>query len=89
MLFKLIILEISFAFIELEKLSVMKSGKAIGIGSTTPSVISISNSGTLFLASHSNELLLRFCKRGLVFEKGAIAFDGPIKKALTFYEGKI
>ena len=49
----------------------------------------ISNSGTLFLASHSNELLLRFCKRGLVFEKGKIAFDGPIKKALTFYEGKI
>ena len=49
----------------------------------------ISNSGTLFLASHSNELLLRFCKRGLVFEKGTIAFDGPIEKALNFYEEKI
>ena len=28
-------------------------------------------------------------ENGLVFEKGKIAFDGPIKKALTFYEGKI
>ena len=48
----------------------------------------ISNSGTLFLASHSINYFKIF-KRGLVFEKGAIAFDGPIKKALTFYEGKI
>ena len=39
-------LEISLAIIELEKSVVIKLGKAIGIGSTTPSVTSISNSGT-------------------------------------------
>ena len=42
----LTIFEISLAIIELEKSVVIKSGKAIGIGSTTPSVTSISNSGT-------------------------------------------
>ena len=40
------ILEISLAINELEKSLVIKFGKAIGIGSTTPSVTSISNSGT-------------------------------------------
>ncbi len=48
----------------------------------------ISNAGTLFLASHSNELLLRFCKRGLVFNKGSIKFDGSIENAIGFYENK-
>lgn len=46
----------------------------------------ISNSGTLFLASHSNELLTKFCKRGLVFNKGSIIFDGKINKAIDFYK---
>ena len=46
----------------------------------------ISNSGTLFLASHSNELLTKFCDRGLVFSKGSIVFDGDIYKALEFYK---
>ena len=48
----------------------------------------ISNSGTLFLASHSNELLTKFCKRALVFKKGTIVFDGNIKKAIDFYKKK-
>jgi lipopolysaccharide transport system ATP-binding protein len=29
--------------------------------------------------------LRRFCQRGLVFEEGRIAFDGPLKKALAYY----
>jgi len=48
----------------------------------------ISNSGTLFLASHSNELLTKFCDRGLVFSKGSIIFDGDIYKAIEFYKKK-
>ncbi len=46
----------------------------------------IENAGTLFFASHSNDLLLRFCKRGLVFKKGSITFDGTIENAIEFYE---
>ena len=46
----------------------------------------ISNSGTLFLASHSNEFLEKFCERGLVFNKGSIVFDGEINKAIDFYK---
>tara|TARA_S200000501_G_C20821452_1_gene743021 strand:- start:441 stop:1205 length:765 start_codon:yes stop_codon:yes gene_type:complete len=46
----------------------------------------IANSGTLFLASHSNELLIKFCKRGLVFDKGVIIFDGLINNAIDFYQ---
>ena len=48
----------------------------------------ISSSGTLFLASHSNELLTKFCDRGLVFDKGAIVFDGEINQAIEFYKKK-
>tara|TARA_Y100000589_G_scaffold236435_1_gene223859 strand:+ start:808 stop:1578 length:771 start_codon:yes stop_codon:yes gene_type:complete len=48
----------------------------------------ISDSGTLFLASHSNDLLIRFCNRGLVFDKGLIIYDGLIKNAIDFYQKK-
>ena len=48
----------------------------------------ISNSGTLFLASHSNELLTKFCDRGLVFKKGSIVYDGNINRAIDFYQKK-
>ena len=41
--------------------------------------------GTLLLASHSDELLRRFCQRGLVFQEGQIVFDGPLDAALAFY----
>lgn len=34
----------------------------------------IDRAGTLVFASHSEELLKRFCKRGLVFDKGTIIF---------------
>ena len=48
----------------------------------------ISDSGTLFLASHSNELLIKFCNRGLVFDKGKIIYDGLIKNSIDFYQEK-
>ena len=46
----------------------------------------IKNSGTLIFASHSKELLKRFCDRGLVFEKGKIVFDGNIDHAIANYD---
>ena len=45
----------------------------------------IEQSGSLFLASHSDELLLKFCKRGLVFKNGEIVFDSNIKEAIKKY----
>lgn len=45
----------------------------------------ISTAGTLVLASHSEELLSRFCRRGLVFDQGQIVFDGPLTESLSFY----
>ena len=42
--------------------------------------------GTLVLASHSQELLNKFCTRGLVFEEGTIIYDGKLKDALDFYD---
>lgn len=45
----------------------------------------LSTTGTLFLASHSDELLRRFCNRGFVFQEGRLAFDGPLDQALAYY----
>ena len=45
----------------------------------------LASAGTLLLASHSDELLMRFCQRGLVFSEGKIVFDGPLEQALGFY----
>ena len=48
----------------------------------------IDRAGTLVFASHSEELLKKFCKRGLVFDKGTIVFDGKLSDALDFYHEK-
>jgi ABC-type polysaccharide/polyol phosphate transport system ATPase subunit len=45
----------------------------------------IAKAGTLFLASHTEELLQRFCQRGLVFDSGCIVWDGPLEGALRYY----
>lgn len=45
----------------------------------------IDQSGSLFLASHSDELLLKFCKRGLVFKNGEIVFDSNIQESIKKY----
>ena len=46
----------------------------------------IKKTGTLVLASHSKELLRKFCERGLVFSEGRIVFDGKLEDALDFYD---
>mgnify|MGYP001434519971 FL=1 len=43
------------------------------------------SAATLFLASHSEELLKQFCNRGIVFRHGSIAYDGPLDAALNYY----
>lgn len=45
----------------------------------------LASAGTLILASHSDALLRRFCRRGLVFHKGRIIMDDDLNKALEFY----
>ena len=45
----------------------------------------LSSAGTLLLASHSEELLRRFCRRGLVFDSGRLVFSGPLENALDYY----
>jgi lipopolysaccharide transport system ATP-binding protein len=49
----------------------------------------IEGAGTLFLASHTDSLLKRFCVRGLVFDQGMIVFDGPLQQALDHYHHNI
>ena len=46
----------------------------------------LNKSGSLFIASHSNELLRKFCVRGIVFSGGKLVFDGEIEEALDFYD---
>ncbi|WP_288250465.1 ABC transporter ATP-binding protein [uncultured Prochlorococcus sp.] len=48
----------------------------------------LDEAGTLIFASHSEELLKRFCSRGLVFERGTIVFDGLLDDALNYYHEK-
>ena len=43
------------------------------------------SAATLFLASHSEELLRQFCDRGIVFSHGSIVYDGPLEAALNYY----
>ena len=43
------------------------------------------SAATVFLASHSDELLKQFCNRGIVFSHGLIAYDGPLEAALNYY----
>lgn len=40
---------------------------------------------TLFLVSHNERDLKRFCTRGLYLDGGALKFDGPINEALARY----
>ena len=45
----------------------------------------IEETGTLILASHSEELLTQFCDRGIVLSKGSLVFDGSLSDSLSFY----
>ena len=48
----------------------------------------LKDTGTLIFASHSEDLLKRFCNRGLVFDRGSIVFDGLLDDALNYYHEK-
>ena len=48
----------------------------------------LGSNGSLLLASHSNDLLRQFCKRGWVMKGGRLIFDGPLEQAFTFYESE-
>lgn len=39
----------------------------------------------VLIATHSTDFALNFCSRGIVLKSGAIEFDGPIQKAIDFY----
>lgn len=45
----------------------------------------LNRSGTLLLASHSEEMLKSFCDKILVFEKGRLLFIGTAPDALAYY----
>jgi ABC-2 type transport system ATP-binding protein len=45
----------------------------------------LSNGQTLFLVSHSDGNLKRFCSRGLYLSGGALAADGPLDEVLEKY----
>jgi ABC-2 type transport system ATP-binding protein len=40
---------------------------------------------TMFFVSHSEQELLRFCKRGLYLDKGQLVMDGPIEEVVERY----
>jgi len=42
---------------------------------------------TVIFVTHSRAAAEAICNRGLVLEKGRLAFDGPITEALDYYEG--
>lgn len=42
--------------------------------------------GTLVLASHSVDLLQRYCSRGIILHKGKIQFDGSLFRAIQLYQ---
>jgi ABC-type polysaccharide/polyol phosphate transport system ATPase subunit len=48
----------------------------------------INSAGTLILASHSDDLLRKFCSRGIVFRQGSIIFDGLLEDSLEYYHGQ-
>lgn len=42
---------------------------------------------TVIFVTHSSGAAEAICNRGLVLEKGRLAFDGPIRDAIDYYEG--
>jgi ABC-2 type transport system ATP-binding protein len=46
----------------------------------------VGNGRTLFLVSHSERDLRRFCTRGLYLQGGVLKADGPVEEALAAYD---
>ena len=49
----------------------------------------IDQAGTLVLASHSEDLLRRYCSRGVILEQGQLRYDGSLYRALQLYRGQL
>ena len=45
----------------------------------------IEQSHILVLASHSNDIIKRFCNKVIVLEKGQIQYFGEVEKGIDFY----
>ena len=41
------------------------------------------------LASHSEDLLRRYCSRGVILERGSVRYDGSLYRALQLYRGQL
>lgn len=48
----------------------------------------IDQAGTLVFASHSEDLLRRYCTRGIILEQGKVVFDGSLFRALQLYKAQ-
>ena len=49
----------------------------------------IDQAGTVVLASHSEDLLRRYCTRGVILERGRLRYDGSLYRALQLYRGQL
>lgn len=49
----------------------------------------IERAGIMVLASHSQDLVSRFCNKALVMEHGRSIFFGPVEDGLAFYHARI
>lgn len=45
----------------------------------------MNESGIILLASHSEEIIRRFCNRGIVMNKGSISFQGSLNECFEYY----
>ena len=44
---------------------------------------------TMLITSHSFEILKKFCKKGIVIDKGMIVYNGDINEAINYYKDEI
>ena len=47
------------------------------------------NNATAIITSHDFDMLRRFCKRGIVLEKGHLVFNGDIEQAISHYKRNV
>lgn len=87
---------LAFALATLRHSDIILIDEIVGVGDTAflrkarLRVQSMMERASIFcLASHAEFMLTDFCDRGLVFDKGQIVYDGPVKEAISFYNEKI
>jgi ABC-2 type transport system ATP-binding protein len=47
----------------------------------------VTRTGLLVLASHSETMLRKMCTKGIVMNRGRVAYEGTLEGALEFYKG--